>query len=278
MKNDTPDLSLVIPCYNEEPVLEESIHQVVEIMDHANWSYEIIFVDDCSRDNTRDIILRLIQKYPDKDFRKLFHEHNRGRGRTVTDGVQMARGRVAGFIDIDLEVHARYIPSMMIALGTGAEMVFAERIYKLHIRFFHRHFFSRGYRFLVCCLLGVQLRDTESGFKFFDRKKILPILDEIEDDGWFWDTEVVVRADLAGLRIVEIPCLLIRRYDKESTVNLLRDISNYLVKLWKFRKVVRQIRACTSTVALKETDGLEGPKVFTQHSAFEEEPNENTPG
>ena len=237
------DLSLVIPCYNEEPLLENNVRQIVEILDHGCWSYEIIFVDDASEDGTRTIIERLLQEYADKDFRKLFHERNRGRGRTVADGVRMARGHVAGFVDIDLEVHARYIPSMVIAIENGYDVVLAQRIYKLQPRLFHRHILSRGYRLLVSWLLRVQLRDTESGFKFFNREKIVPILDETEDEGWFWDTEVMVRSDLAGLQISEIPCLLIRQYEQESSVRLLRDTLDYFVKLWKFRKVVRQIRA-----------------------------------
>ncbi len=240
------DLSLVIACYNEEVELEDSVKQVVEILDHTRWTYEIIFVDDCSQDRTREIIADLLAKYKDKNFRKLFHEQNRGRGRTVADGIRIARGDVVGFIDIDLEVHARYIPSMMIAIRNGADLATAHRIYKVQPRLFNRFILSTGYAWLVRHVLGVHLKDTETGYKFFKREKIMPVLDQVEDERWFWDTEIMVRAYLKGYRIEEIPCLFIRRYDRRSTVNVFRDSLDYLVKLWRFRRVVEQLRSAMS--------------------------------
>ena len=237
------DLSLVIACYNEEVELEESVRQVVDILDSTRWTYEIIFVDDCSRDRTREIIEALLVKYKGKNFRKLFHEKNTGRGRTVADGVRLAHGDNAGFIDIDLEVHARYIPSMMIAIQNGADLATAHRIYKVQFGLFSRFILSTSYAWLVRHLLGVHLKDTETGYKFFRRDKIVPVLDEIEDERWFWDTEIMVRSLLRGYKIEELPCLFIRRYDKQSTVNIVRDSLDYLAKLWRFRRVVRQLRA-----------------------------------
>ena len=93
MAESVLDLSLVIACYNEEYELADSVRQVVEILESARWSWELIFVDDASRDRTRELIDRLIAQYPDKNFRRLFHDHNTGRGRTVTDGFRLARGR-----------------------------------------------------------------------------------------------------------------------------------------------------------------------------------------
>ncbi|NTU63075.1 MAG: hypothetical protein HGB05_06655, partial [Chloroflexi bacterium] len=66
---------------------------------------------------------------------------------------------------------------------------------------------------------------------------------QVENERWFWDTEIMVRAVLAGLTIREIPCLFIRRYDKQSTVNVIADSIDYFKNLWRFRKTVRQIRA-----------------------------------
>jgi glycosyltransferase involved in cell wall biosynthesis len=236
------DLSLIIACYNEELLLEESVRQTVQVLDNTPWSYEIIFVDDCSWDRTTEIIEELIAQYQDKRFRKLFHKENRGRGRTVADGIRIARGAVAGYIDIDLEVHARYIAPLTIAVRNGADIATANRIYKLHPKLLHRFILSNGYKWLMHKLLNVNLKDTETGFKFFRRDKILPILDQIEDEGWFWDTEIMVRSLLRGYKIMEIPCLFVKRYDKTSTVSPLSDSLEYLGKLWRFRKVVGEIR------------------------------------
>jgi glycosyltransferase AglD len=260
MAESALDLSLVIACYNEEYELVDSVHQIVEILESARWSWELIFVDDVSSDRTRELIDRLIAQYPDKTLRKLFHDHNTGRGRTVSDGFHLARGRYVGYIDIDLEVHARYIPTMLLALERGADVATAHRIYKVQPRLFNRFVASQGYAHLMRWLLGVHLKDTETGYKFFKRDRLLPLLDQVANERWFWDTEIMTRAVLAGLVIQEMPCLFIRRYDKQSTVNVLRDSIDYFKNLWRFRKVVQQIRAGQAEAAAPITPLIDPPQ------------------
>ena len=243
MPESTLDLSLVIACYNEEYELVDSVRQIVDVLDLSRLSYEIIFVDDCSRDRTRELIDQLLLDYRDRNFRKLFHAHNTGRGRTVADGFRLAHGEVVGYLDIDLEVHARYIPSMVLALRQGADVATAHRIYKVQPRLFNRYILSTGYSWLMRHLLSIHLKDTETGFKFFRRDKALPLLDEVRDERWFWDTEIMVRSLLHGYRVTEIPCLFIRRYDKQSTVNVITDSIDYFRKLWRFRDELTRLRA-----------------------------------
>jgi SAM-dependent methyltransferase len=154
---------------------------------------------------------------------------HQGRGRTVPT-FRIARGEVVGFIDIDLEVHARYIPSFVLAVQHGADLVTAHRIYKTHPRLFHRFVLSRGYSWLVQAMLGIRLNDTEAGFKFFRRDRLLAVLDQIEDQGWFWDTEVIARFLMKRHRVEEIPCLFLKRYDKKSSVRVIKDTLDYLGK------------------------------------------------
>lgn len=238
----TPDLSLVIACYNEEPLLEESVRQTFRVLDGMRATSEVIFVDDCSRDRTREIIDRIIAAHPDRALRKIEHAVNVGRGGTVADGIRAARGTFVGFIDIDLEVHARYIASCLAALQDGYDVATALRVYKFYWRSVDRYLLSTGYRALMQRALGVALADTETGFKFFRRERILPILEETLDTGWFWDTEIMVRAHCAGLRIIEIPALFVRRFDKRSSVNAVADTLDYLRKLWRFRRRVAALR------------------------------------
>jgi glycosyltransferase involved in cell wall biosynthesis len=239
MSGKSLDLSLVLPCYNEEVVLEDSVAQIIEVLDGTRYSYEMIFVDDCSTDQTRRLIDRVIERYPDRRVSRIFHEQNVGRGGTVADGIRVSKGDVAGFIDIDLEVHARYIPSCVNAVENGADVAVGRRVYKLNLWSLDRYVMSAGYVWLMRKLLGVDLNDTETGYKFFKRERILPVLDEIEDQGWFWDTEVMVRSHYKQYQIVEIPCLFLRRFDKKSTVSPLSDTVDYFRKLWRFRKVVK---------------------------------------
>ncbi|MDP1721668.1 MAG: glycosyltransferase family 2 protein [Candidatus Gottesmanbacteria bacterium] len=229
------DLSLIIACYNEENLLRESVTRITSELDDSVFSYELIFVDDKSTDGTREIIASLVKK--NKNFRALYHPVNQGRGKTVRDGIAIARGGVVGFIDIDLEVSSVYIPSFVRMILDGeADVVTGLRVYREGLSSIHRSILSRGYSWLVRSVLGIPLQDTETGYKFFNRKKILPILNKTKHNGWFWDTEIMTYAYYAGLVIREAPVLFIRRFDKKSSVRLVHDTYEYIKNLLGFHK------------------------------------------
>ncbi len=235
-----PELSVVLACYNEAEILERSFAEIRDTLEDMKRPYEVLFVDDVSRDRTRDLIAKIVEENAGLDLRVLLHERNRGRGQTVTDGFRAARGKIAGYLDVDLEVHCRYIPSLVRAIERGADVATVRRIYAFQLLSLDRYLMSRGYSFLVRKLLAVPFRDTETGFKFFRREAALPVLDEIHDPGWFWDTEFMVRAGRRGLRIEEVPGAYLRRYDKTSTVHGLRDSARYFAKLIAFRHALRR--------------------------------------
>jgi glycosyltransferase involved in cell wall biosynthesis len=230
---------VVLACYNEEEILATSFAEIRDTLENLGRPYEILFVDDVSRDRTREIIREITAANPGLDLRVILHDVNRGRGATVTDGFRAARGDVVGYLDVDLEVHARYIPSLVRAIEKGADVATVRRIYAFQIRSLDRYMMSRGYSFLVRKLLRVSVHDTETGYKFFRREPLLPVLDEIEDGGWFWDTEFMVRALRRGLRIEEVPGAYVRRHDKTSTVSGLRDSIAYFGKLLRFRRALQ---------------------------------------
>src|SRR5262249_21384302 len=105
------DLSLVIPCYNEGEHLRTSVQTLIEVLDQTRLDYEVVFVDDASQDDTRAQIEDICGRYGRCRF--VFHERNRGRGGAFKTGFAASTGRVTGFIDIDLEVHALYIPALI---------------------------------------------------------------------------------------------------------------------------------------------------------------------
>jgi hypothetical protein len=229
-------VSIVLACYNEEAVLADSFREIREALEELGRPYEIVFVDDVSRDRTRDLIRSICEAHPDTRLRVVLHDVNKGRGATVTDGFRAAEGEIAGYLDVDLEVHPRYIPSLVRAVERGADVATVRRIYAFQARSLDRYAMSRGYSYLVRRLLRSSLRDTETGFKFFRRAALLPLLDVIRDPGWFWDTEVMIRAERRGLRIEEVPGAYIRRYDKVSTVHGVRDSARYFRRLLAFRR------------------------------------------
>jgi glycosyltransferase involved in cell wall biosynthesis len=238
MTGVSPELSLILACYNEEKILERSVDEIFQVLDALQTTSEVIFVDDASRDRTGAVIDRILRDNPKRDVRKVEHARNLGRGGTVADGIREARGRFVGFIDVDLEVKPWYILPCLIALEQGYDVATALRIYKFRIGSLHRYVLSKGYRTLFKWQLNVPIKDTETGYKFFRRDRILPVLDEVLDRGWFWDTEIMVQAYLAGLRIIEIPALFERRVDKVSSVKVFRDSWLHFHKLREFSRVV----------------------------------------
>ena len=232
-----PDLTLVLACYNEEGIIRESVRQIVDVLEDTSFGYEIVFVDDASRDRTRELIDAIIAEHPGVAMSRVFHPENRGRGASVSDGFRIGRGRHRGYIDIDLEVGAHYIPACVRALEDGADIATALRVYKFQWRSLDRYLLTKGYVWLVRRLLGTRLRDTETGFKFFAHRRIGSLLDEIEDPGWFWDTEFMIRAERKGLLVRELPCLFVRRREKPSSVRPLADSLDYFRKLMRFRRI-----------------------------------------
>ncbi len=238
MKLSSVDLTLILPCYNEAELFTESVRSIQEVLDVTALTYELLFVDDASSDTTPRLIARQARR--DKRIRVIYHAQNHGRGRAVVDGIRSARGRVVGYIDIDCEVSPVYIPFMVsLILRHKADVVIGRRYYRTGPRALIREALSRGYQWISDALIGTGGMDTETGYKFFNRKKIVPIIGKTKHQGWFWDTEIMVYSRRAGLRIKEVPVLFLRRFDKESSVNIVRDTIEYMIQLWRFRRLLR---------------------------------------
>ncbi|MBL8729429.1 MAG: glycosyltransferase [Planctomycetes bacterium] len=237
------ELSVVIACYHEAGHLRDSVAQLCETLDATGRAYELLFVEDASGDDTAAIVADLVRAAPHR--RAVYHRQNVGRGGTVAEGFQLAQGRIVGFLDIDLEVHCRHLPSILAAIDAGADGATAFRHYDTSWRpnSLLRQLLSRGYRWLFRRLFAVPFRDPEAGFKFFVRERILPVVRATQDRGWFWDSEIMILAHRAGLRVVEVPCRFERRADKQSTVRIVRDVWRYLVAIRAFRARSRRPHA-----------------------------------
>ncbi len=235
MALESPELTVIVPCYREGPTLPESLRRLTSWLARRGLSWELLLIDDASPDDTRALIDAFVAAHPELPLRTAHHAANTGRGGVVADGLRLARGRLAGFLDIDLEISEEAIGPCLDALEAGADMVIGRRSYTLEAHSLLRHLLSRGYSRLMRTVLGTALRDTESGCKWFRRAAILPVLDGVHDQGWFFDTELSVRAERAGLAIVEVPVTFVRRFDKASTVRPLRDSAVYFLQLCRFR-------------------------------------------
>jgi glycosyltransferase involved in cell wall biosynthesis len=233
------ELTVVIACYCEEGHLRDSVRQLSETLDATGRRHELLFVEDKSPDRTARIVEELVRERPNR--RAIYHGENVGRGGSVAVGFEQANGRIVGFLDIDLEVHGRNLPSVLAAIDAGADGATAFREYDPGWRpgALLRHVLSVGWRWTFQRMFGLPFRDPETGFKFFVRERILPVVERTHDRGWFWDTEIMVLAHRAGLRVVEVPCRFERRRDKKSTVRVVRDVWRHLVAMRAFRARLR---------------------------------------
>lgn len=228
------DVSLILSCFNEETVILESLKTISRALEDTRFSWEMICIDDGSKDRTLKILKTFSRRK--KNILVVANRVNLGRGGSVVKGINLAGGEVVGFIDSDLEVSPVYIPEFVRAVKDGAVLAIGNRRYNETVLTLHRWLISKLYTWIVKNFLGMVIYDTEAGYKFFNKKKILPIVKTIKNKRWFFDTEIVARSYWSKLKIVEIPILLIRRTDKQTSVRFLRDSLDYLVSLWKLKK------------------------------------------
>lgn len=230
------EFSLILPCYNEAEHITESINSIIAVLKRLNYSFEIIFIDDKSKDKTRSLLKEIKTKYKLLPITVIFHNKNMGRGATVAEGIKKAKGRVAGFIDIDCEISPIYIPIFIDSVYAGFDVASAHRLYEFNFLALHRWVASKMYSYLIKKIFRLKLNDTEAGYKFFNKKTIMPILTKTKDNHWFWDTEVMIKARLSGLKIKEIPAVFIRRKDKSSTVKIIPDTLKYFKNIIRLKK------------------------------------------
>lgn len=234
------DLSLIIPCYNEGKTLRNSLDSVLEVLKLLKMDFEIILIDDNSNDSTRKTIENFSKKH--KIARAFYHKQTMGRGFTVKEGIKKAKGKIAGFIDIDLEVPIESIIPHIFAIKKGFDVSYANRITKFSFLKIHRNLLHKGYIFLTKLFLGTPFNDTNAGCKFFKRKKILPVLRKTESNHWFWDTEILTRSYFAGLKMKEIPVLYMKRKEKKSSVKIFRDTLYFLKRIISFSKKIKELK------------------------------------
>lgn len=243
-----PALSLVITTYREADVLAGSLPRIAAVLRGLGRACELVLVDDGSGDGTADRVEGMCAPYADLSPRVLRHPTNRGRGAALRTGFHAATGTCCGYLDLDLEVDATYVPAALACLERGADVVVGVRTYcQDRPGVDVRTVLSVGYRHLSRFVLHHRLKDTETGFKFFRRAALVPLLPHVREPGWFFDTEVMMVASLAGLRIAQLPVDFHRRIDKVSTVRVARDVRRYLGALARFarrrRRLVRELAA-----------------------------------
>lgn len=239
---DLYDFSLVIACYGDAPHLFANVSALARLFRRTNLVVEFILVEDASPLGDAAEVKRCIDALAGGPIAAtaIYHPRNRGRGRSVQDGFEVARGTVVGYIDIDLE-HSpdALIPMVLDCLEGVCDGYIGVRVMGDGAATWLRRFLSAGYKRMVHWVLPLVAADSEAGLKVFRREPLLPVLPRLEDEAWFWDTELVYRAGEAGLRLRDREIIFRKIPDKKSTVRLVRDVWIYLRTLAAFARKVR---------------------------------------
>jgi glycosyltransferase involved in cell wall biosynthesis len=245
VKKPTFDLSIIIPCYNEEKNIVKSIQKLIHYLKGQTWKSEIIIANDGSRDRTVSESLNAFSQYKWASYLIVEHFPNRGRGAILKKAFQKARGKYVLYMDADLATNLIHINDVMKALKEGFHVVTGSRLLPDSniSRPILREILSRCYNRLVRLFFWDGIKDHQCGFKAINYKLIPRIMSAVESTGWFWDTETLVLCQkLYGLEIKEIP-IHWREYrgKKESKVNIIHTIQSYISKifwlkmmLWRF--------------------------------------------
>jgi glycosyltransferase involved in cell wall biosynthesis len=225
-------VSAVIPVYNDREALETAIPSSVECLAGIADPFELIIAEDGSSDGSAS----LVREYANKDQRViLLHSDERlGRGRALTRAFEAAKGPIVCYYDVDLATDMNHLGTLISAIRNGCDIATGSRLMpgSRIERTGGREMASRGYNFMVRAILSSRLNDHQCGFKAFNRERLLELLPAVKDRHWFWDTEVLVRAQRAGYRICEFP--VVWRQGKKTTVrrNDVWDMGSAILRLW----------------------------------------------
>lgn len=200
-------VSVVIPVYNDLPALQEAIPLTLQTLESLVSTFEIIIAEDASTDGSTEFAASWQMRDP--RIRHLHRDERLGRGSALSLAARMAHGEIFCYFDVDLATDMSHLSTLISSIAKGADIATGSRLLPESdiTRSLGREVKSRGYNWLVHLFLGSRLQDHQCGFKAFRRERLLSLLPEVEDTHWFWDTEVLVRAQKKGYTIDEIPVL-----------------------------------------------------------------------
>jgi glycosyltransferase involved in cell wall biosynthesis len=199
------------------------------------WNAEVLVVNDGSRDDTAAIIQQYAATHP--GLRLLENPGNRGKGYSVRNGMLHAGGEILLFSDADLSSPIEEADKLFAALKAGADVAIGSRWLRAELQTqrqsLHRQLFGRIFNFALRLILGLPYRDTQCGFKAFNRRAALAIFPLQHIERWGFDPEILFLARKFGMRVQEIPVQW--AHSEGTRINPLRDGIRMFVEILKIR-------------------------------------------
>jgi dolichyl-phosphate beta-glucosyltransferase len=229
-----PFLSIVIPAYNEEKRLPNTLEQVFHFLEKQPFVSEIIVVENGSNDRTFEIAQEFSDRLPNV---RVLHNEQRGKGLAIQRGVMAAAGEYVFMCDADLSMPVEEISKFIPPQLKNVEIAIASREAPGSIRYkepYYRHFTGRVFNTLIRLLVLPGLQDTQCGFKCIRAQVARDIFPYQTLTGWAFDVELLYIARLHGYQIVEIP--IDWYFNADSKIRVVRDSLRMFLDLLRIRR------------------------------------------
>lgn len=223
-----PELSIVIPAYNEAQRLPTTLSRIQEYLNGRRLDAEVIVVDDGSTDATAQVVRQRLAAWP--ALRLVTAPQNAGKGSAVQRGMATATGRYRLFTDADLSVPIDELDKLLVPLRNGAAVAIASRGLResdvqLH-QPWYRETMGKIFNLLVRLFVMGGIRDTQCGFKAFSAESAARVFPPLQTPGFGFDVEVLYRARRAGYEIAEVPTRWIN--SPQTTVRTRQGLQAFL--------------------------------------------------
>ncbi|GGV49150.1 glycosyl transferase [Streptomyces longisporoflavus] len=232
-----PVLDIVIPVYNEEKDLEPCVRRLHEhLVRTFPYPFRITVADNASTDRTPEVAARLAASSEEVRYTRL---EQKGRGRALRAVWSASDAPVLAYMDVDLSTDLNALLPLVAPLISGhSDLAIGSRLARSSrvVRGPKREFISRTYNLILRGSLQARFSDAQCGFKAIRSDVAGVLLPLVEDTGWFFDTEMLVLAERAGLRIHEVPVDWVD--DPDSTVHLVRTATDDLKGVWRVGKAL----------------------------------------
>jgi glycosyltransferase involved in cell wall biosynthesis len=251
-----PQLSIVIPAYNESARIEATLERVMSCVEEQSWDAEVLVVDDGSTDDTGAIIQRWMARYPRLHLVK--NPGNRGKGFSVRNGLLQAAGDIVMFTDADLSAPMEEANRLLAAIDAGADVAIGSRWMDRQRQTIHqplyRQFFGRCFNAITRLVMGLPFKDTQCGFKAFKRPAAQVIFRLQRIERWGFDPEILFIARKLKYNIVEVPVTW--GHDERSRMSYLKDGMKMLEEMGVIRYNSLAGRYDEAIAAMKDTSAM----------------------
>ena len=235
MKKDNKTVLLVIPVYNEEIILEQTITRLDHFFHEKkpSFSYQICIADNGSTDNTGIFGKQLSRKYSHVSYLYL---DQKGRGRALKKAWTESTADIVSYMDVDLSTELEAYLPLIDAVVNGADIATGSRYLQASKtdRKLIREVLSRSYNVLLRLFFHLSVVDSQCGFKAVSKETANFLIPKVKDNYWFFDTELLLLADHYHLKVIEVPISWTK--NKYSKVKIPSTTFSYLKNMIRMKR------------------------------------------